>query len=262
MPLENFGPQHRPGPARPAVVSFEQAPPIAVPMRFFLAASMFGVAAALVVLVEGTGIWISRWSVGTLALTHLMTLGFLAMVMAGSLMQILPVVAGAPVRQALIVSGTVHALLGLGTLALADGFLFGHAWMLRLAIMLLAAAFVVFIGVVADSLCGMDGPPRRQRRIPGRPHVSDNTALPSQPGRLASRADLRDVVVVVSDSLDRNRLGSSTQCLRRTSVCAGAWFRLFCGHDAVAPAAAAARDAGQYRAIFGASVWPACSAAC
>ncbi|MDA8363452.1 MAG: hypothetical protein M0Z84_06430 [Gammaproteobacteria bacterium] len=150
--MENSGPQRRPGLARPAVVSFEQAPPISVPMRFFLAAPLFGVAAALVVLFEGTGIWISRWSAGTLALTHLMTLGFLAMVMVGSLMQILPVVAGAPIRHVLIVSGTVHALLGLGTLALVDGFLFRHVRMLRLALMLLAAAFIVFVGAAADSL--------------------------------------------------------------------------------------------------------------
>lgn len=40
-----------------------------------------------------------RWSPATLALTHLITLGYLAMIMLGALLQILPVVLGVPVPQ-------------------------------------------------------------------------------------------------------------------------------------------------------------------
>jgi len=77
-----------------AGLSFEQAPPFALPLRFFLTAPLFLLAAA------GLIVWApealaSRWTPQALALTHALTLGFLAMVMLGALMQMLPVVAGA-----------------------------------------------------------------------------------------------------------------------------------------------------------------------
>ncbi len=135
-----------------AALSLEQAPPISVPLRFFLTAPLFGITAALVLLALGTGAWTTRWSAGALAVTHLMTLGFLAMVMIGALMQMLPVVAGAPVARVRAVSRVVHVLLSLGTLALAGGFLSGKVPVLRLALVLLALAFIVFIGAAAGSL--------------------------------------------------------------------------------------------------------------
>ena len=135
-----------------ATLSLEQAPPISVPLRFFLTAPLFAIAAALALLSLGPAVWASRWSAGALAVTHLMTLGFLAMVMIGALMQMLPVVAGAPVAQARRVGSRVHVLLSLGTLALAGGFLFAWAPLLALALALLALAFVAFIGAAAGSL--------------------------------------------------------------------------------------------------------------
>ena len=135
-----------------ATLSLEQAPPISVPLRFFLTAPLFAITAALALLSLGPAVWASRWSAGALAVTHLMTLGFLAMVMIGALMQMLPVVAGAPVAQARRVGSRVHVLLSLGTLALAGGFLFARAPLLALALALLVLAFVAFIGAAAGSL--------------------------------------------------------------------------------------------------------------
>lgn len=126
-------------------LSFDQAPPFSAPLRFFLTAPLFAVLAALVLLAAGPDAWVSRWTPTLLATTHLITLGFMAMVMMGALLQILPVVAGSRVPKPVVMAGLVHATLSAGTLALASGlFLFNPA-LLKLALILLGASFVLFL---------------------------------------------------------------------------------------------------------------------
>ena len=72
-----------------ASLSFEQAPPISVPFRFFLTAPLFGVAAGLLLIWFGADALASRWNAPTLALTHLLTVGFMLEAMCGALLQIL-----------------------------------------------------------------------------------------------------------------------------------------------------------------------------
>ena len=64
--------------------------------------------------------FISRWSPLTLGLTHLITLGVLAMVMCGAMLQMLPVIAGSPVPRVVLVGTLTHILLILGTITAAD----------------------------------------------------------------------------------------------------------------------------------------------
>src|SRR3569833_968532 len=78
-----------------AGLSFEQAPPFSLPLQFFLSAPLFLLAAALLVVMD-PALLASRWTPQALALTHALTLGFLALAMLGALMQMLPVVAGSP----------------------------------------------------------------------------------------------------------------------------------------------------------------------
>lgn len=132
-------------------LSLDQAPPIFVPLRFFLTAPLFGILAALTLLWGGPAAWGTRWSAVVLASTHLMTLGLLTMVMLGALMQMLPVLAGAPVPRARQVSGSLHLLLTTGTLLLAAGLLFTRGDLIRLALPLLAGAFGLFFYMM--SLC-------------------------------------------------------------------------------------------------------------
>lgn len=40
-----------------AGLSFEQAPPVSIPLRFFVAAPFFGMLAALVLIVDGEGLF-------------------------------------------------------------------------------------------------------------------------------------------------------------------------------------------------------------
>jgi len=135
-----------------AGLSFDQAPPILVPFRFFLSAPLFGVAAALALLWHGTALFDSRWLPPALALTHLMTLGFLGLAMLGAMFQMLPVVAGAPIFKAEAISLGVYGLLVAGVLALVCGFLLVSPVLMRLALGLLGSGFALFIGAVAVSL--------------------------------------------------------------------------------------------------------------
>ncbi len=148
-----------------AGLSLEQAPPLSVPLRFFLSAPLFGLAAASLMLWLGPDVLVSRWSAGTLALTHLVVLGVLTMVMCGALLQMLPVLVGVRVARPRIIGGLCHGLLVAGTLGLAAGFLGAGQNSFRVAVALLGlglGGFLVIMGFglaraphVHDSVRGM-----------------------------------------------------------------------------------------------------------
>lgn len=135
-----------------ASLSLEQAPPISLSFRFFLSAPLFLLLAALILLVSGPQALMSRWTPALLALTHLITLGFLSMTMIGALMQMLPVVAGAPMPWPRTVAWMVHIPLLAGTAMLASGLFFSWTALLGIAIFPLAFAFGVFLVAAACSL--------------------------------------------------------------------------------------------------------------
>jgi hypothetical protein len=132
-------------------LSYEQAPPFAAPLRFFLAAPLF------LLLVAGLGLFLpdwraNRWSPDALALTHLITLGYLTMVMVGALLQMLPVVLGAPVPAVRLVAW--FGLLGLtcGTPSLALGLLLDVPLWLYAGMLILLTGLAPVIVAIAISL--------------------------------------------------------------------------------------------------------------
>jgi hypothetical protein len=130
----------------------EQAAPVSVPLRFLLTAPWFALLAALLVLWHGPDAFASRWTPALLGATHLLTLGFMTMVMVGALLQMLPVLGGAPVRRPGLVAGIVHPGLTLGALLLAGGLAFGIPAAIRVAMPLLAVSFLVFLVAAVQSL--------------------------------------------------------------------------------------------------------------
>ena len=138
-----------------AVMAFENAPPFAAPLRFFLTAPLFGVLAGLLVVLEGPDLFASRWMGGTLAATHLITIGFMLQVMLGAMIQIMPVVAGANLRQPLQVARVVHVGLSAGGLLLAGGFYFGWPVGLSVAATVLCLTVLIFLGASLDALRGV-----------------------------------------------------------------------------------------------------------
>ncbi|MHB1076620.1 hypothetical protein [Thiobacillus sp.] len=139
-----------------AGLSFEQAPPFSLPLRFFLTAPLFLLAAALLI-VLGPASLASRWTPQALALTHALTLGFLAMVMLGALMQMLPVVAGSPLPMPRLVAWLTQVPLALGTAALMIGFLAAEPIAFGIAIVLLGIGFAVFLAAAVISLVRATG---------------------------------------------------------------------------------------------------------
>jgi len=138
-----------------ALLSFEQAPPMAAPFRFFVTAPLFVVLAGLLLVVIGPDMLASRWTPGVLALTHLLAIGFMLQVMLGAMIQILPVVAGANMRRPLAVARIVHLLVTAGALCLASGFLDLWPAAYMAAIGLLGIGTGLFLVAAIDSLCAV-----------------------------------------------------------------------------------------------------------
>ena len=133
-------------------LNFQQAPPISVPFRFFLTAPVFALLAAVVMLWNGEEMLVARWSPATLAAVHLLTLGFMTMVMVGAMFQMLPVLAGTPVPRPRMVASIVHPALLLGTLLFAGSLLFAQPMLLKIAISLLSVGLVVFLVAILLTL--------------------------------------------------------------------------------------------------------------
>ncbi len=129
----------------------EQGPPFSVPLRYFLSAPLFLIAAGLgaALLPDWTG---AALATATLALTHLVTLGFLGMAMLGAMSQMLPVVSGAPMPRVRGVAWVSHLGLLLGTPLLALGLYSGQAPPLELGAGLIGLGLLVFLGALGAAL--------------------------------------------------------------------------------------------------------------
>ncbi|MBK6555487.1 MAG: hypothetical protein IPJ52_15220 [Rhodocyclaceae bacterium] len=128
-------------------LSFEQAPPVSVPYRFFLTAPLFGVAAGLLLVWLGESAVASRWSGGALALTHLLAVGFMLQAMTGAVMQFVPVAAGGNVWRPGLVANLIHPALAIGAGMLVAAFLVHESVLFRLAgaILLTTVGFLVVV---------------------------------------------------------------------------------------------------------------------
>ena len=102
-----------------AGLSLDQAPPFRAPLKFFLTAPIFACIAGGFLLF-GSGFEIH--SPNTIATIHLLTIGFMVMIVFGALQQMLPVVAGAVIPKPMIVANTTYTLLVLGIISFVVGF--------------------------------------------------------------------------------------------------------------------------------------------
>jgi len=136
----------------PADLSFDQAPPIGVPFRFFLTAPWFGVAAGILLLWQGGDLLASRWMPGALALTHLLVLGFMLQAMTGALFQFVPVATGGNLWRAKAVATIVHPAFAAGAMLLCAGFLFPWPRCLEAAAVLMVSAGTLFLVTLARAL--------------------------------------------------------------------------------------------------------------
>lgn len=128
--------------ANPVGLSYDQAPAFAVPLGFFMIAPAFLLLAGALAAWTPADWLPSRWMPLSLALTHLLTLGFLGMVMLGALFQMLPVLLSSPVPGALRVARLTQTGMTLGALLLAWGLWQQHATTLRMGVVALGAGLL------------------------------------------------------------------------------------------------------------------------
>ncbi|MEW6513187.1 MAG: hypothetical protein AB1443_04210 [Pseudomonadota bacterium] len=133
-------------------LSFEQAPPIDVPYRFFLTAPLFGIAAGLLLFIAGGDMLASRWTPSALAGTHLLVAGYMLLAMCGALMQFVPVAAGGNIWRPRLVAGWTHPLLIVSVVLLVAAFLTQHSALFLAAAHGFALALGVFGFVVGVAL--------------------------------------------------------------------------------------------------------------
>jgi hypothetical protein len=133
-------------------LTLETIPPIHLPFRFFNTAPWMGVLAALVLLPGADRAFSTQWSPELLGITHLLTLGFMTMVMLGAMFQLVPVISGRMIPGGTIVATLVHLLLLTGVLLLVAGFYWQAYWLFAWALPVLLAAFITFLVALGSLL--------------------------------------------------------------------------------------------------------------
>ncbi len=128
-----------------ANLALQQTPPILVPLRFFLTAPIFALFACGLGLYDGFSLFTGRWNLEVLALTHLITLGFISMVMMGAFLQLVTVLTGICFPRPQLMSVLLHGFLTLGTLCLALGFLIPQHNLVSMGWLSLSVAFGLFL---------------------------------------------------------------------------------------------------------------------
>ena len=104
-------------------LAVNDAPSAALPMRYLGMVPVWGLFAAFLILHDGSTLFVSRWALNTVALTHMITLGILGNAMLGSLLQFLPVAAGVRLAPANTVSLQLPIIFNLALIGLLAGLL-------------------------------------------------------------------------------------------------------------------------------------------
>ena len=119
-------------------LSLDQAPPIAVVLRFYVMGASFGVIAGAYMAWQGM-IVLEPYSFPGRIMTHLMTLGVMLSFMLGALFQMLPVVAGVALQSPVKLSVTIQIPFAVGVVSLLWGFESGAWWAF--------AGTIIFLGI-------------------------------------------------------------------------------------------------------------------
>jgi hypothetical protein len=125
-------------------LSLDQAPPFEAPLKFFLTAPLFATLTGIIVFFLDDLNMFARQTIG---LVHILTIGFMMMIIFGALLQMLPVVAGAVIKKPKIVANTTYSFLVIGVISFFLGFYFYEKSALFISSISLLTASVVFLGI-------------------------------------------------------------------------------------------------------------------
>ena len=127
-------------------LSLDQAPPYKAPIKFFLTAPIFAIFAGIFALFS-TNLEVHNPNV--ILSVHLVTIGFIIMIIIGALLQMLPVVAGAVIPHSKRVANITYSFLTLGLVAFSLGFFLYEKTYFFLA------AFLLFSGLFYFALTAL-----------------------------------------------------------------------------------------------------------
>lgn len=134
-------------------LSYEQGPAFGLPLGFFQTAAGFLFLAATLAALDALFVGSSgRWSPAALAITHLVTLGYLTLIMLGALLQMLPVLLGTSVRLPTRVLYAIRYGISAGTLLLALGLYLAQPLALMLAIFSLTLSAAPLLIAISHAL--------------------------------------------------------------------------------------------------------------
>jgi len=133
-------------------LSLQQAPDLWVPLRFFITAPIFAIAAAILLLIAGPEFFHNRWLPETLAITHLLSLGFISMVMIGATFQLLPVLAGCNIYNSRISSLVIYLLLLVGVSFFTVGLAISNAGIIKSGLTFLVPGLSGFLVLTSLAL--------------------------------------------------------------------------------------------------------------
>ena len=119
-----------------AGLSLDQAPPYSATMKFFITGFIYALFGG-VYLAFGGGV------IDTVFI-HLMTIGFMTMVMSGAVFQFLPVVGGVRFQRIILLSNLIYAGLNLGVIGFLVGFYFYNPILLRVSSAILFLSIALF----------------------------------------------------------------------------------------------------------------------
>jgi len=137
-------------------LSLDQAPPFSVILRFFLTVPLFMFLISLAIFgadLHGLAYWDSPKMV---AIVHLLLLGVVGMAMVGALFQMLPVLAGASMKEPLFHARWIHLVMFIGTLLLTMGFYFEKFELLHPALALLLGSLSFIVVLMLFKLLSID----------------------------------------------------------------------------------------------------------
>ena len=126
-------------------LSTDQAPPISAPLRFLLTAPLFAILAGILILFGDSSALASRYSAQTIAITHVLTIGFLGFVMLGAITQMLPVLAGVKIYKVKVLTSLSHLLLVFGVLFMIYGLYFLEPNLSMLSTISLVLGFLILL---------------------------------------------------------------------------------------------------------------------
>ncbi|WP_374012407.1 hypothetical protein [Pseudoxanthomonas koreensis] len=125
-------------------LAMTRAPPPWRPLRFLLGSPLWGMAAGVLLVMDGDALAQGRWALPAVALVHVFTLGVLGNAMLGSLLQFLPVAAATPVPGARW-APLWHVALNVGLLLFVAGLYHSHALLLPASLLLATALLAVVV---------------------------------------------------------------------------------------------------------------------